>query len=90
MFFRADKKFVNFTFMLDYSKLLEMKKILDEKGIAYTLKTKSNSLRLSLNNLDGHSIALNRDKSIQDYYIITVKKEDEVAIRKVLSYFLGN
>ncbi len=61
--------------MADDLMLLEIRKNLKEQQIEYQIKIINNNLRLSLNNLDGQYISLNRDKNIKNYYKILFKKE---------------
>lgn len=74
-------------FMADDLMLLEIRKNLKEQQIEYQIKIINNNLRLSLNNLDGQYISLNRDKNIKNYYKILFKKEDEKKIRNIFSQY---
>jgi len=73
--------------MADDLMLLEIRKNLKEQQIEYQIKIINNNLRLSLNNLDGQYISLNRDKNIKNYYKILFKKEDEKKIRNIFSQY---
>lgn len=74
-------------FMADDLILLEIRKNLKEQQIEYQIKIINNNLRLSLNNLDGQYISLNRDKNIKNYYKILFKKEDEKKIKNIFSQY---
>ena len=73
--------------MADDLMLLEIRKNLKEQQIEYQIKIINNNVRLSLNNLDGQYISLNRDKNIKNYYKILFKKEDEKKIRNIFSQY---
>ncbi len=73
--------------MADDLMLLEIRKNLKEQQIEYQIKIINNNLRLSLNNLDGQYISLNRDKNIKNYYKILFKKEDEKKIKNIFSQY---
>ena len=70
--------------MVSNSVLLKIENDLKEEKIEYKLKIMNNHIRLSLNNLDGCCVSLNRDMNIKNYYKILIKKSDEELARKIL------
>lgn len=87
MLFKKNNTYVEIFFMADYYALLKIEKDLKTRKIQYRLKTKNNTFRLSLNNLDGHCLSLNRDKYTKYYYKILVKREDTEVIKEILSQY---
>ena len=69
----------------DMEKFFRVKNLLDTQNIAYTTNTTNNNLRLSMNNLNGSSVALSRDGSVKDFYEVLVEEKDEARARAILS-----
>ncbi len=84
---QKNRNSIEIFFMADDLMLLEIRKNLKEQQIEYQIKIINNNLRLSLNNLDGQYISLNRDKNIKNYYKILFKKEDEKKIKNIFSQY---
>ena len=69
----------------DMEKFFRVKNLLDTQNIAYRTNTTNNNLRLSMNNLNGSSVALSRDGSVKDFYEVLVEEKDEARARVILS-----
>ena len=69
----------------DMEKFFRVKNLLDTQNIAYKTNTPNNNLRLSMNNLNGSSVALSRDGSVKDFYEVLVEEKDEARARAILS-----
>ena len=69
----------------DMEKFFRVKNLLDTQNIAYRTNTKNNNLRLSMNNLNGSSVALSRDGSVKDFYEVLVEEKDEARAKAILS-----
>jgi len=69
----------------ELEKLYKVKNLLDENKIIYKTKTINNNLRLSMNNLNGRGVALNRTGQVRDFYRILVLEKDKERALYVLS-----
>ena len=69
----------------DMEKFFRVKDLLDAQNIAYKTNTTNNNLRLSMNNLNGSSVALSRDGSVKNFYEVLVEEKDEARARAILS-----
>lgn len=64
-------------FSMDQQEFFKCQNTLRENGIRFKVKTENNSLRASINNLDGRSAGLSRGSlPVKDYYKILVQRED--------------
>ena len=68
----------------DMEKFFRAKNLLDAQNIAYKTNITNNNLRLSMNNLNGSSVALSRDGSVKDFYEVLVEEKDEARARSIL------
>ncbi len=69
----------------DLEKLYRVKNVLRENNIYYMTETTNNSLRLSMNNLDGRNPILGRTGNVRDFYRLFVYKKDQ----EKAAYFLS-
>jgi len=69
----------------ELEKLYKVKNLLDENKIIYKTKTININLRLSMNNLNGRCVALNRTGQVRDFYRILVLEKDKERALYVLS-----
>ena len=69
----------------DMEKFFRVKDLLDAQNIAYKTNTTNNNLRLSMNNLNGSSVALSREGSVKDFYEVLVEEKDETRAKAILS-----
>lgn len=69
----------------DMEKFFRVKNLLDTQNITYKTNTTNNNLRLSMNNLNGSSVALSRDGSVKNFYEVLVEEKDEARARAILS-----
>ncbi len=71
----------------DLEKLYRIKNILRENNIYYMTETTNNSLRLSMNNLNGRNPILSRTGNVKDFYRLFVYKKDQEKAAYILSQF---
>ncbi|WP_101696452.1 DUF2007 domain-containing protein [Clostridium minihomine] len=74
-------------FCTDLTQLYQAQNRLQEQGIPFKTKTENNSIRLSMNNLDGRNATLSRTQvgSVpKDSYRILVRKDDAHAAEFLL------
>lgn len=77
-------------FSLDRQDFFQKQNILRSQNIGFKTKTDNNSLRMSMNNLNGRSAALSRGgPELKDYYRIYVKSKDVAYAKELLSGHLG-
>lgn len=69
----------------DLEKLYRVKNTLRENDIYYITETTNNSLRLSMNNLNGRNPILGRTGNIKDFYRLFVYKKDQEKASYILS-----
>ncbi len=73
-------------FSMNYDDFLKKQNILKEANIEFKTKVQNNSIRLSMNNIDGRGVALSRGgPAINDYFKILVKKQDFDNVRYILN-----
>jgi hypothetical protein len=71
---------------IDFEEFLKKQNLLREAGVSFKTKIQNNSIRLSMNNLDGRTAALSRGgPPIRDYYKIFVKKEDSDYAKHIIN-----
>ena len=69
----------------DLEKLYRLKNILRENNIYYMTETTNNSLRLSMNNLNGRNPNLGRTGNVKDFYRLFVYKKDQEKAAYIIS-----
>ncbi len=69
----------------DLEKLYRLKNILRENNIYYMTETTNNSLRLSMNNLNGRNPILGRTGNVKDFYRLFVYKKDQEKAAYIIS-----
>ncbi|GLB28233.1 hypothetical protein LAD12857_01560 [Lacrimispora amygdalina] len=69
----------------DLEKLYRVKNVLRENNIYYMTETTNNSLRLSMNNLNGRNPILGRTGNVRDFYRLFVYKKDQEKAAYILS-----
>lgn len=69
----------------DLEKLYRVKNVLRENNIYYMTETTNNSLRLSMNNLNGRNPILGRMGNVRDFYRLFVYKKDQEKAAYILS-----
>ena len=78
-------------FSLDRQEFFQKQNILRSENIGFKTKIDNNSLRMSMNNLNGRSVALSRGggADLKDYFRIYVKSKDVELAKELLSGHLG-
>ncbi|MDW2797674.1 hypothetical protein RZO55_08820 [Clostridium boliviensis] len=79
------KKLVEIYSTQDLEKLYQVKNKLRENDIYYMTETTNNSLRLSMNNLNGRNPILGRTGNVKNFYRLFVYKKDQ----EKAAYFLS-
>jgi hypothetical protein len=79
------KKLIEMYSTQDLEKLYRVKNILRENEIYYITETTNNSLRLSMNNLNGRNPILGRTGNVKDFYRLFVYRKDQEKAAYVLS-----
>ncbi|WP_097002993.1 hypothetical protein [Lacrimispora amygdalina] len=79
------KKLVEIYSTQDLEKLYRVKNKLRENDIYYMTETTNNSLRLSMNNLNGRNPILGRTGNVKNFYRLFVYKKDQ----EKAAYFLS-
>lgn len=79
------KKLVEIYSTQDLEKLYRVKNKLRENDIYYMTETTNNSLRLSMNNLNGSNPILGRTGNVKNFYRLFVYKKDQ----EKAAYFLS-
>lgn len=69
----------------DLEKLYHVKNMLRENNIYYMTETTNNSLRLTMNNLNGRNPILGRTGNVKDFYRLFVYKKDQEKAAYILS-----